>query len=65
MRVRQDLNLDVPRVVEIALDVDGGVGEVRLAFATRSLERPLDLVCCVRDAKALSPPPADALTAIG
>src|SRR5204862_7517640 len=29
MRVREDLNLDVPRILEVTLDVDGGDREVR------------------------------------
>jgi hypothetical protein len=43
VRVRQHLDLDVPRVLEVALDVDGLVREVRLPFATGSLERAVDL----------------------
>ena len=54
VRVGQDLHLDVSRIVEVALDVDGGVGEVRLALPSRSLERPLDLVLRARDPQSLS-----------
>ena len=38
MRVGEDLHLDVAWVDEVALDVDGRVGEVRRAFATCRLE---------------------------
>ena len=37
--VGEDLHLDVARVLEVALDVDGRVGEVRPALALRGLER--------------------------
>src|SRR5581483_5699757 len=39
VRVREHLHLDVPRILEVALDVDRGVGEVRLPLARRRLER--------------------------
>ena len=42
--VGEDLHLDVPRIVEVALDVHGRVREVRLALPASRLERPLDLV---------------------
>src|SRR5262245_15038778 len=38
--VGQDLHLDVPGVVEVALDVHGRIGEVRLTLAPRSVEGP-------------------------
>ena len=53
VRVREDLHLDVARVVEVALDVHRGVGEVRLAFPPRRLEGALDLVRRARDAEPL------------
>ena len=42
--VGQHLDLDVPRVLDVLLDVDRGVGEVRLALALRRLERARCLV---------------------
>ena len=54
--VREDLHLDVARVVEVPLDVHGGVGEVRLAFPRARLERTLDLVGRAGDAKPLPAP---------
>ena len=36
--VGEDLHLDVARILEVALDVDGRVGEVRLALAPGALE---------------------------
>ena len=62
VRVGEHLHLDVARVLEVALDVDGGVGEVRLALAAGRLERALGLVR--RRATTfipLPPPPAAAL----
>src|SRR5207249_8505814 len=44
MLVREDLHLDVARVLQIPLHVHRSVGEVRLSLTTRRLERPLDLV---------------------
>ena len=41
--VGEHLDLDVPRVLDVLLDVDGGIGEVRLALALRGLERALGL----------------------
>ena len=46
--VREHLHLDVARILEVALDVDRRVGEVRLALATGRLERALDLLRCER-----------------
>ena len=51
--VGEHLHLDVTRVVEVALDVDGRVGEVRLPFAASGLERALDLVRRGDDLEAL------------
>src|SRR5438094_503155 len=47
--VGEHLHLDVPRILEVALDVDGRVGEVRLALAPRRLERALGLVRAAHD----------------
>ena len=44
VRVGEDLRLDVARILEVALDVDRVVGEVRLALAPGRLERALRLV---------------------
>src|SRR5918994_6610193 len=38
VRVGQHLNLDVPRVLEVALDIDSRVGEIGLALAAGGLE---------------------------
>ena len=43
VRVGEHLHLDVPRILEVALDVDAAVREVLLALALRRLERPLGL----------------------
>ena len=51
--VREDLHLDVARVVEVALDVDGGVREVRLALPLRGLEGTVDVVGRAGDAEPL------------
>ena len=53
--VGEDLHFDVARVLEVALDVDRRVGEVRLPLAAGGLVRPLDLVGAVSDPEALSP----------
>ena len=42
--VREDLHFHVARVVEVALDVDGGVREVRLALSLRNLEGSVDVL---------------------
>jgi hypothetical protein len=65
VRVGEDLHLDVAGVVEIALDVHGGVREIRLALAPRRFERALDIPLAVRERRPFPPPPADAFTAIG
>jgi hypothetical protein len=44
VRVREDLDLDVAWVVEVALDVDVRVREVGLPLAPGGLVRALDLV---------------------
>ncbi len=51
--VGEHLHLDVARVVQVALEVDGGVGEELLAFAAGALERALELVLAERHAEAL------------
>ena len=64
--VGQHLDLDVARVGQVALEVDGRVGEELLALARRALERVLR-ACPASSAtrKPLPPPPPAALTAIG
>ncbi len=54
MRVGQHLDLDVARVLEVALDVDPVVGEELLAFARGALEGLLELVRGHRDPEALA-----------
>ena len=54
VRVGEHLDLDVARVLEVALQVDGRVGEELLALAAGALERLLELVLGHRDAKALA-----------
>ena len=54
VRVGEHLHLDVARILEVALDVDGGVGEVLLALALRRLERALDLVRLADDLHPLA-----------
>ena len=51
--VREDLHLDVAGILEIALDVDGRVGEVRLALATGGLECSFGLLGAADDLEAL------------
>ena len=53
--VREDLNLDVPGILQVALDVDGRVREVRLAFAAGGFERALRLLGTGDDLQALAP----------
>ena len=55
VRVREDLDFDVPRILEVALDVDGVVGEVRLALAPRRRKRPLRVVGPAHHLEALAP----------
>ena len=57
MTVCEHLHLDVARVLEIPLDVHGGVREVRLALAHGYLERPLDLLGRQGDAQSLATAP--------
>ena len=52
--VGEDLHLDVPRVVQVALDVHGGVREVRLALTLGGLQRAFRLVGRARDAQSPS-----------
>ncbi len=52
--VGQDLDLDVARVGQVALEVHGRVGEELLALARGALERVLELVLGERDAEALA-----------
>src|SRR6185312_299950 len=54
VRVGQDLDLDVTRVLEVALDVDAVVGEELLAFAGGALEGLLEVVGRHRHAEALA-----------
>src|SRR4051812_48407683 len=52
--VGQDLDLDVPRIRQVALEVDGGVREELLALARGALEGVLELVGLERDPEALA-----------
>ena len=52
--VGQHLDLDVARVGQVALEVDGGVAEELLALAGGALEGLLELVGLERDAEALA-----------
>ena len=55
VRVREHLHLDVAGILEVALDVDGRVGEVGLALALRAVsKRALDVVVLANDAEALA-----------
>ena len=63
--VGEDLDLDVARVGQVALEVDGRVGEELLALAGRALERGLQLVPGSATRKPLPPPPPAALTVTG
>src|SRR5215218_5243916 len=54
VRVCEHLRLDVARIVEVALDVDGVVGEIRLALPAGRLERALRLVGVANDLEALA-----------
>src|SRR4029079_15457741 len=49
MRVREHLHLDVPRILEVPLHVDGGIGEVLLALPGRRLERTLGVARAADD----------------
>jgi len=61
VRVGEHLDLDVARVGEVALEVDGRVGEELLALARGALEGGLQLVLGERDAEALAAPAARGL----
>ena len=54
MVVGEHLDLDVAGVGQVALEVDGRVGEELLAFPARALEGVLQLVLAERHAKALA-----------
>ena len=54
VRVGDDLDLDVARVGQVALEVDGRVAEELLALAGGALERLLELGLLERDAEALA-----------
>ena len=54
MRVGEHLDLDVARVLEVALEVDAVVGEELLAFAGGALEGLLEVVGRHRDPEALA-----------
>ena len=54
VHVEQELHLDVPRLVEVALEVDAAVAEARLGLARRRAERRLHAGCGVDDADALA-----------
>ena len=55
--VREDLDFDVPRILEVALDVHVRVGEVRLAFAACGLVGPLGLVRAAHDLEPFAAAP--------
>jgi hypothetical protein len=59
--VRQHLHLDVPGVLEVALDVHGRVGEVRLSLPPSRVERPLGLRGRADDLEALPAAPGGGL----
>ena len=54
--VRDDLRLDVTGTVDVALDEDRPVPEVRLRFAGRAFERVVELVGGAGDAERLAAP---------
>src|SRR5262249_50391724 len=54
VRVGQHLDLDVARVLEVALDVDAVVAEEFLAFASGPLESVLEVVGGTGDPEALA-----------
>ena len=55
VRVREHLHLDVSRVLEVPLDVDGRVGEIRLPLPLRGLERLRRLLGRADDLHPLAP----------
>ena len=50
VRVAEDLDLDVPRLGEVLLEVDAAVPERALGLARRELERGRELLVVARDA---------------
>ena len=65
MRVGEHLDLDVARVLQVALDVDAGVGEELLSLPRGALERLLRSSGVIATRKPLPPPPPAALQATG
>ena len=61
MRVGQDLDLDVARIRQVALEIDGRVAEELLALPGGALEGVLELVLGQCDAEALAAPAAGGL----
>ena len=61
VRVREHLDLDVARILDVPLDVDGGVGEVPLPLAGRGVERALGLVGGPHDLHSLPATPGRGL----
>src|SRR5579875_3298762 len=54
--VGEDLNLDVARMVQVALDVDGWIAEVALCFAGSTTIGVLDLALLPGNAKTAATP---------
>ena len=52
--IREDLDFDVARILEVTLDVDGRIVEVGLALATRGVVGALGLVGTAHDAQPLA-----------
>jgi hypothetical protein len=52
--VGEDLDLDVTGILEVLLDVDRGIGEIRLSFPARGVEGALDVLALADDAEALA-----------
>ena len=65
VRVGEHLDLDVARVVEVALEIDARVGEELLALARGALERVGELVLGLRRPESPSASPPAALQATG
>jgi hypothetical protein len=55
--VAEHLHLDVAGVIEVALDVDVRVGEVRLTFATGGIESPLHFLLRACDPESFAAAP--------
>ena len=53
--VSEHLHLDVTRILEVALDIDRGLGEVRLALAARRFEGTRHVCSRMHDLQALAP----------